>query len=322
MKGSMKNPIKTFLIESIHPEAVRLLQEKGEIIDTWERAAEADALISRVLMIGAEQMDRMPALKVIAIHGTGTDTVDLEEAKKRGIRVVNTPHLNANAVAELNVLLLLSVMRKLPAARIMIEARPAEKTDGEMLALAQKNLQGLELRGRTAGLLGFGAIGSRTAEILRYGFGMECIAWSPSLTKERAGAHGSRAAANPEEVLSGADAVIVAMPYSEKTKDFVNEERISLMKRGAVLVNAARGGIVNEQALYGALKEGRLFAAAADVFAEDFPHRDSPLLTLPNFEATPHLGANTDDALYTVGTSCARQIIDVLEGREPEFAVV
>ncbi len=314
--------MKTFLIEAVHPEAVRLLKENGEIIDTWERAQEADALISRVLMIGPEEMDRMPSLKVIAIHGTGTDTVDLEAAKKRGIRVVNTPHLNANAVAELNVLLLLASMRKMKAAGIMIETRPADKTDGEMQALAQKNLQGLELKGRTAGILGFGAIGSRTAEILHYGFGMDCIAWSPSLTKERAGAHGADAAKGPEEVLSGADAVIVAIPYGEKTRNFIDEKRIGLMKQGAVLINAARGGIVDEKALYDALKSGKLYAAAADVMTEDFPHRDNPLLSLPNFTATPHLGANTDDALYTVGTSCARQILDVLAGREPEFPVV
>ena len=113
--------MKVFLCETIHPEAYRLLSEHAEIISSRERMGEADALISRVISVGAAEMDAMPELKVIAVHGTGTDGIDLTEAKKRGIRVVYAPHMNANAVAELNVTLLLAVMRKIVYARQLID---------------------------------------------------------------------------------------------------------------------------------------------------------------------------------------------------------
>ena len=185
--------MKVFLCETIHPAAYQLLAEHAEIIRTRERMGEADALISRVISVGAPEMDMMPELKVIAVHGTGTDGIDLAEAKKRGIRVVYAPHMNANAVAELNVSLLLAVMRKVVYARRLIDWADQSCASGktcaagiavqedaaelrrDRMAYAQGALRGHELRGKTAGFLGFGAIGSRTAEILRYGFGMECL---------------------------------------------------------------------------------------------------------------------------------------------------
>ena len=118
--------MKVFLCETIHPEAYRLLSEHAEIISSRERMGEADALISRVISVGAAEMDAMPGLKVIAVHGTGTDGIDLAEAKKRGIRVVYAPHMNANAVAELNVTLLLAVMRKIVYARQLIDSAGRE----------------------------------------------------------------------------------------------------------------------------------------------------------------------------------------------------
>ena len=119
--------MKVFLCETIHPEAYRLLAEHAEIISTRDRMGEADALISRVISVGALEMDAMPELKVIAVHGTGTDGIDLTEAKKRGIRVVYAPHMNANAVAELNVSLLLSVMRKVVYARHRTSCRTSSR---------------------------------------------------------------------------------------------------------------------------------------------------------------------------------------------------
>lgn len=327
--------MKVFLCETIHPEAYRLLSEHAEIISTRKRMGEADALISRVITVGAAEMDTMPELKVIAVHGTGTDGIDLTEAKKRGIRVVYAPHMNANAVAELNVTLLLAVMRKIVYARQLIDgggqktamedaAKRQQDRMGqqERMAFAQGALRGHELRGKTAGFLGFGAIGSRTAEILHYGFGMECLAWSPSLTAERAAEHGSRAASSAEEVFRCADAVFLALPLNEKTRGIAGREYLAEMKKGAVLINASRAGLVDEEALREALKSGHLGGAAADVLQDEFPGADHPLLQFPNFVVTPHIGANTDEALYEVGMCCVRQILDVLAGKAPEYPVV
>lgn len=318
--------MKVFLCETIHAKAVELLAENGEIVADWDRIGEVDALITRAIKVGPAQMDQMPNLKVIAVHGTGTDDVDIAEAKKRGIRVVYAPHLNANAVAELSVGLMLAVCRKIVEARKVIDgfdvAGGSVILDSERQARAQALLRGVELRGKTCGLIGFGAIATRVADIVRLGFGMDVVAYSPSLTEERAAAHGSRCAESVDAVLEAADVVCLSLPLTETSRGMISAERLAKMKDGAVLVNTARGPLVDEAALYEALKSGKLGGAACDVFCEGFPKTGNPLLELPNFVATPHIGANTDDALYTVGMACAKQILDVFAGREPEYPVV
>ncbi len=317
--------MKVFLCETIHGKAVELLKANGEIVSEWSRIGEVDALITRAIKVGAKEMDAMPNLKVVAVHGTGTDDVDLAEAKKRGIKVVYAPHLNANAVAELSVGLMLAVCRKIVEARKVIDgfggAGSGSKPDSERQAEAQALLRGYELRGKTCGLIGFGAIATKVADIVRLGFGMDVVAYSPSLTEERAAEHGSRYGASVEAVLEAADFVCLCLPLTEKSRGLISAERLAKMKDGAVLINTSRGPLVDETALYEALKSGKLSGAASDVFCEGFPKQGNPLLELPNFVATPHIGANTDDALYAVGMACAEQIIDVLEGRKPKYPV-
>ena len=257
--------MKVFLCEPIHPAAYRLLEQNAEIIADRARMSEANALISRMIPVGRSEMDLMPDLKVIAVHGTGTDGIDLSEAKKRSIQVVYAPHMNANSVAELNVALLLSVMRKIVYARRLIDRRTdvadaasIQGTDAADTASArrqaadasiQRELRGHELKGKTAGFIGFGAIGGRTAEILHCGFGMDCIAWSPSLTPERAGQHFSRCAASAEDVIRTADAVFLALPMTNATRGFMDRDKLYQMKQGAVLINTSRAGLVDEEAL-------------------------------------------------------------------------
>lgn len=317
--------MKVFLCELIHDKAVELLKENGEIISDWSRIGEADALITRAIKVGAKEMDAMPNLKVVAVHGTGTDDVDLAEAKKRGVRVVYAPHLNANAVAELSVGLMLAVCRRIVEARNVIDGfgipGMGKRSDSERQAEAQALLRGTELRGKVCGLIGFGAIATKVADIVRMGFGMDVVAYSPSLTEERASAHGSSCAESVEEVLHVADVVCLCLPLTEKSRGMISAECLAMMKDGAILINTSRGPLVDEPALYEALKSGKLGGAACDVFSEGFPKPDNPLLELSNFVATPHIGANTSDALYAVGMACAEQILDVLAGREPQYPV-
>ena len=330
--------MKVFLCEPIHPAAYRLLEQNAEIIADRALMHEADALISRMISVGQPEMDLMPDLKVIAVHGTGTDGIDLSEAKKRSIQVVYAPHMNANSVAELNVALLLSVMRKIVYARRLIDRRTdvadaasIQGTDAADTASArrqaadaasiQRELRGHELKGKTAGFIGFGAIGGRTAEILHCGFGMDCIAWSPSLTPERAGQHFSRCAASAEDVIRTADAVFLALPMTNATRGFMDRDKLYQMKQGAVLINTSRAGLVDEEALREVLESGHLGGAATDVLAQEIPDPDHPLLKFPGFVVTPHIGANTDEALYEVGMCCVRQILDVMSGKEPEYPV-
>ena len=319
--------MKVFLCEPIHPAAYRLLEQNAEIIADRARMSEANALISRMIPVGRSEMDLMPDLKVIAVHGTGTDGIDLSEAKKRSIQVVYAPHMNANSVAELNVALLLSVMRKIVYARRLIERRAAAvdaasaRRQAADAASIQRELRGHELKGKTAGFIGFGAIGGRTAEILHCGFGMDCIAWSPSLTPERAGQHFSRCAASAEEVIRTADAVFLALPMTNATRGLMDRDKLYQMKQGAVLINTSRAGLVDEEALREVLESGHLGGAATDVLAQEIPDPDHPLLKFPGFVVTPHIGANTDEALYEVGMCCVRQILDVMSGKEPEYPV-
>ena len=330
--------MKVFLCEPIHPAAYQLLEQNAEIIADRARMHEADALISRMISVGRPEMDLMPDLKVIAVHGTGTDGIDLKEAKKRDIQVVYAPHMNANSVAELNVALLLSVMRKIVYARQLIDRRTDAATSASIQETAaadtasarrlatdaasiQRELRGHELKGKTAGFIGFGAIGGRTAEILHCGFGMDCIAWSPSLTPERAGQHFSRCAVSAEEVIRTADAVFLVLPLTDSTRNLMDRDKLYQMKQGAVLINTSRAGLVDEEALREVLESGHLGGAATDVLAQEIPDPDHPLLKFPGFVVTPHIGANTDEALYEVGMCCVRQILDVMSGKEPEYPV-
>ena len=303
--------MKVFLCESIHPKAYEALAQKAEIISDWERAGEVDALLDRILYIGKEQLDKMPNLKVIAVHGTGTDGLDLPEVRRRGIQVVYAPHLNANAVAELAVGLTLALARRIVYARQLID----EGCQGEGMAL----LNGFDLRGKVFGILGAGEIARRTAAILRDGFGMKPLAWSRSLTPEKAQEWGLEWAPDKETVLKNADVVSLGMPLTDQTRGIIGEAQLALMKPTACLINTARGALVDEEALYRALKEGRIAGAACDVFCKEPPTRENPLFSLPNFVGTPHIGANTYDALYTVGMTCVEQILDVLEGRKPQY---
>ncbi len=303
--------MKVFLCESIHPKAYRALAQKAEIISDWDRVGEADGLLSRILHIGKEELDKMPNLKVIAVHGTGTDGLDLPEVRRRGIQVVYAPHLNANAVAELAVGLTLALARKIVYARQLID----EGRQAESMTL----LNGFDLRGKVFGILGAGEIARRTAAILRDGFGMETLAWSRSLTPEKAQSYGLGWAPDKETVLQNADVVSLGMPLTEDTRGMIGQAQLELMKPTACLINTARGALVDEEALYRALKEGKIAGAACDVFCQEPPTKDNPLFSLPNFVGTPHLGANTDDALYTVGMACVEQILDVLEGRKPKY---
>lgn len=321
-----KYNMKVFVCETIHAKAIELLKANGEIISDWNRIGEVDALITRAIKVGAKEMDAMPNLKVVAVHGTGTDDVDLVEAKKRGIKVVYAPHLNANAVAELSVGLMLAVCRKIVEARNVIDGFGGadaleSKADSVRQAEAQALLRGSELRGKACGLIGFGAIATKVADIVRLGFGMDVVAYSPSLTESRAAEHGSKRMETVEDVLKVSDVVCLCLPLTEKSRGLISAERLAMMKEGAILVNTSRGALVDETALYEALKTGKLSGAASDVFCEGFPKPGNPLLELSNFVATPHMGANTDDALYAVGMACAEQILDVLEGREPKYPV-
>lgn len=292
--------MKTFLCEYIHPSARKALESFSEIISDWDRLAECDALINRNLQLTREILERAEHLKVIAVHGTGMDGVDLAAAKQLGIRVFNTPYRNAASVAELNIALMLMAARK---AALMQKQLAAGASFADPLVVS--GLQGMELGGKTVAFLGVGEIAKRTIAICKNGFGMHCTGWSRSLTKEKAEELGIDYATSIIEAVKDADFVVLGMALTEETRGIIGETELSAMKSGAILINTARGALVDEAALIKALTVfPHLAAAGLDVVAEEPITVGHPLAGLPNVILTPHIGGNTEEALYRVGMAC------------------
>ena len=301
--------MKIFLREPIHPEALALLERRAAVFGDFSRLSEADALITRNLKVTEALLARAEKLKVIGIHGTGVDDVDLAAAARRGIAVMNAPHLNSDAVAELIVLLALALSRRLCLADRMLRAEYP-------LAAAPAALAGTELRGKTLGLIGTGDIARKAAAMLKAAFAVRVVAFSRSLTPERAAALGMAYCGSVGEVLAQADILNIGVPLTPETDGMIGAAQLALARPTAILINTARGRVVDEDALYDALAAGRLAGAACDVFSSEPPTlRGTPLLSLDNFIATPHIGANTDEALRRVGLATVRQVLDVLDGK-------
>ena len=301
--------MKTFLCEYIHPEARRALESFSEIISDWNRLPECDALINRNLQLTKEILETAKSMKVIAVHGTGMDGVDLEAAEALEIKVFNTPYRNAASVAELNIALMLMAARK----AALIQKNIAE---GESFAdpAVVSGLQGCELGGKTVAFLGVGEIAKKTIKICKNGFDMRCIGWSRSLTKENAEELGMEYADSIAEAVKDADFVVLGMALNEETRGIIGERELAAMKQGAILINTARGALIDENALMTALSysgqkaEPHLLAAGLDVVTEEPITKEHPLFQLSNVVLTPHVGANTEEALYRVGMACVEGI--------------
>jgi len=247
-------------------------------------------------------------LKVIGRAGVGVDNIDLEAATKRGIIVVNAPTSVTGAAAEHTIGLLLAMARHIPAANQSTKSGEWQRS----------RYMGVEIRGKTLGLVGIGNIGSQVAQIAQ-GLRMNVIAHDPYVSTDHAARLGIKLT-TMEEVLSTSDFVSVHVPMLPSTRGLIGRKEFGMMKPGARLINCARGGIVDEEALYEALEEGRLAGAALDVFAKE-PPSGSPLLSHPKLIATPHLGASTEEAQVTAAIDVANQVIAVLSGQGAKYAV-
>ena len=284
-----------YLSEYIHPDAQALLRSSVNVVDTFDKPEEIDAIILRVLPVDAAVMDRCKNLKVIGKHGVGCNTIDLDAAKARGITVLNTPHANTNSVAELIVGLRLDVTRNITSAH-------DKSQRGNFKSIAPKEMTGLELTGKTLGLIGTGNIARQTAKILQGGFGMKVVAYDPYVSAEVMERMGYKKYDDVGDMIAQADFVNISVPLTPSTTDLVSGKVFERFKPNAVLINAARGGIVNEEDLYNALKSGKLRAAACDAFVNEPPTaNNTKLYELDNFVGTPHIGATTEEALYRMG---------------------
>jgi D-3-phosphoglycerate dehydrogenase len=241
-------------------------------------------------------ISRAGQLKTIGRAGVGVDNVDLDAATERGIAVFNAPGGNTTAAAELTIALLISVARRIPAAEASLRR-------GEWDRSAFK---GVELRGKTLGLIGAGRIGGEVATRCQ-AFGMDVVVYDPYLAEERAEELGVELVGF-DEVAARGDFISIHVPLTDETRGIVEEETLGRMKSTAFVVNASRGGVVDEDALANALHDGVIAGAALDVYETEPLAADSPLRAAPNLVLTPHLGASTAEAQVGVATEVAAKI--------------
>jgi D-3-phosphoglycerate dehydrogenase / 2-oxoglutarate reductase len=298
------------IAEELSPATVEALGPDFEIrhcngadrTDLLSAIADADAILVRsATKVDAEALAAAPRLQVVARAGVGLDNVDVRAATHSGVMVVNAPTSNIVSAAELAIGLLLAATRHISAASASLRA-------GEW---KRSRFTGIELYEKTLGIVGLGRIGVLVAQRLA-AFGMDVIAYDPYVQAGRAAQMGVRLV-DLDTLLAESDFISVHLPKTPETLGLIGTDELARVKPSLVLVNAARGGIVDEGALYAALKEGRIAAAGVDVYAHE-PCTDSPLFELENVVATPHLGASTDEAQEKAGIAVARSVRLALSG--------
>lgn len=269
---------------------------ESELLDI---IGDVDAIITGTDGMTARVIEAARRLKVISKHGVGVDNIDLQAARQRGITVTVTPGVMDDSVADLTVALVLNLARHVVAAHnATVQGR-------------WNVVQGMELKGKAAGIVGLGRIGKKVTLRLK-AFGMRIIAFDPYPDEQFAKEHDVQWK-SLEELLKSSDVVCLHAPGGKQVLD---TEAIETMKHGALVINAARGDLIDETALYNALKTGRLGGAGLDVFAEE-PPTGSPLLALENVIVTPHMAGLTKEALIRMGEMAAENVLRVLRGEEP-----
>ncbi len=265
-----------------------------------------DVLIMRVdPAITEEVLDAAKNLKVIGVCSVGLNHINMDCAKAKGIQVFNAPGLNANAVAELTLSKMLDMSRHTMPANVDVKVN--HQWD-------KYKFVGRELRGRTLGILGFGRIGQLVAG-LAHAFKMNIVAYDPFLPDEKFGENNATKMETIEDLLKVADYVTIHMPLLPTTKNLINAESIATMKPDCIVLNMARGGIVNEQDMYEALKAGKIGGYATDVMVDELSEGadfNSPLFECDNFIVSPHLGAQTVDASRDIGAHIIAKVKEAL----------
>lgn len=303
---------RVLVAEKISEGGLDLLRRDGhDVVDAvgWprERLLEALCAAEALLVRSATRVDATllaaaPVLKVIGRAGVGVDNIDVEEATRRGVLVINSPTGNVVSAVEHTFALLLALFRRIPAAAASLREGRWERG----------SFTGTELEGKTMGIVGLGQVGSRVAARAA-AFGARVLAFDPYVPAERAEELGVRLV-DFDALLSGSDVVTLHATATETAKKMIDREALEKMKPGAVLVNVARGNLVDRDALEEALVSGRLGGAALDVFDPEPPRPDDPILRLDNVVATPHLGASTREAQERVAIQTLEAVRDALAG--------
>ena len=306
--------MKALVADSLNEKGIEKLQKVCDVVvdtsitpeELLETINEYDAILVRSrTKVTKEVIEKAENLKIIARAGVGVDNIDVAAATEKGIMVVNAPESTTITVAEHTMGLILSAIRKIAVADESTKAGKWEK----------KRFMGMELKGKTLGVIGMGRIGSQVVKRCQ-AFEMDAIAYDPYLPPHVAEDMGVKLYEEQDDVLKRADIITIHVPLTEETRHSISTEEFKIMKDTALIFNAARGGVIDEDALYVALKEGEISGAGLDVYEEE-PAKENKLFELDNIVCTPHIAASTKEAQAAAAVIVANEVIDCFEGNTP-----
>lgn len=309
--------VKILVSDPISDQGIEILKKEFDVdiatglapAELIKRIGNYEALIVRSeTQVTKDVINAGKKLKIIGRAGVGVDNIDVNAATERGIIVVNAPEGNTISAAEHTIAMMLAMSRNIPQANASLKSKKWDR----------KKFMGVEVRGKVLGVIGLGRIGAEVAKRAQ-GMEMKILAYDPFISQERAHELGVELT-TVEDIVKNADYITVHTPLTKETKDLISGKEFAVMKKGARLINCARGGIINEEALAKAVKDGIVSSAAIDVFVKEPPF-DSPLLELDSVIVTPHLGASTEEAQINVAVSVAEQIVNALSGLPVKNAI-
>lgn len=300
-----------YLHDHICDSAVARLRRHVNLVDNFDHPEELDAIIVRQQYCPREVINRAKRCRLIQMHGVGLDRIDVEAAKEYGISVKRTKGGNAQSVAELAIGFMLAMARKMKFLDRGLQA-------GKFQTFGLPETVGLELSGKKLGLVGGGQIAQLVADIARAAFHCEIFVYDPFLSAEACRALGFQKIETVSGLVAAVDFVSIHVPLTDSTKHMFNAAVFAKANPDLILVNTSRGGVVDEEALYQALTTGQILAAGMDVFEQQPPRPDHPLLSLDNFVGTLHVGGSTREALERNGNAVVDNVFAALHIKEEE----
>lgn len=290
-----------YLSEPLAPGAYARLVKNFNVVSNFENPEIIDGIITRKIAITREILEKTKNCKVIANHGTGTDQIDCDATRELGIAVASAPGLNALSVAELAMGMIISLSYKMKFCDSGMQ-------EGRFAKFGLPELQGNEVTGKKLGLVGSGNIARELARLMKSAFNVEVFCYNPGRSEQELAELGFKKVDSVENLLLLCDFVSIHAPLTDKTKNLINASTFEKANPNLILVNTSRGGIVNENDLCFALKNGKIKAAGCDVFVTEPPAADFELLHLPNFMGTLHVGGSTAEALERVGNKTVENL--------------
>lgn len=311
---------KVLLVQPIHSEGIELLEKEVEVIfasdistSTLRREIKGiNGVIVRTAPFPGEIIQAADRLEVIGRHGVGVDNIDIKTTSKYSIPVVYTPGVTDIPVAEHALGFMVTL-----AKRYLITDRALREGKFKI----REEFSAVDLNEKTLGIIGVGRIGSTMAQKCKAAFNMKVLAYDPYLSPDKAKQMGIILTGSLTELLEKSDFVTIHTPLTRETENLIGKEELGQMKKSAFLINTARGGIVNEKALFQALKEKWIAGAALDVFLEEPPPFDHPLFGLENIVLSPHMASLTRECVVTMARVVAQGVLDVLGGKRPQYIV-